>query len=260
MGDASVGVTRRVRSSLLLPRVALDAGLWALDHAARALVALGVTANAITVSSVVLAAIGGVLLAFGEFGWASAAMIAASLGDALDGMVARRSRSASMAGALLDASVDRYEEFFFLGGLAVYFHTSTSALAVILAALVGSFMVSYGSAKAEAFGVPVPPGAMRRAERAVCLCAGVVATALLPPATHGYTLPSWAAGAPILFMVAVVAVGANVSAIRRLRLLARGRPVLPDDAIESVDSEPASDPEPVSTPEPTQVVAAPHAP
>jgi CDP-diacylglycerol--glycerol-3-phosphate 3-phosphatidyltransferase len=242
MGDASVGVTRRVRSSLLLPRVALDAGLWALDHAARALVALGVTANAITVSSVVLAAIGGVLLAFGEFGWASAAMIAASLGD------------------VLDASVDRYEEFFFLGGLAVYFHTSTSALAVILAALVGSFMVSYGSAKAEAFGVPVPPGAMRRAERAVCLCAGVVATALLPPATHGYTLPSWAAGAPILFMVAVVAVGANVSAIRRLRLLARGRPVLPDDAIESVDSEPASDPEPVSTPEPTQVVAAPHAP
>jgi CDP-diacylglycerol---glycerol-3-phosphate 3-phosphatidyltransferase len=260
MMEASHGVRgSRARSSLLLPRGAMDASLWALDLVARGLVALGVTANAITVSSVVLAAIGGVLLAFGEFGWAGAAMVAASLGDALDGMVARRSRSASMAGALLDASVDRYEEFFFLGGLAVHFHDSTPALVVMLAALVGSFMVSYGSAKAEAFGVPVPAGAMRRAERAVCLCGGVLAMPVFAWATRDYALPGWATDAPILFMVTVVAVGANVSAVRRLRLLAAGRPsVARSTAV--VEVEPVSDVEPASDPEPTTHVAAPHAP
>jgi CDP-diacylglycerol--glycerol-3-phosphate 3-phosphatidyltransferase len=264
MGEAAVGVrSGGARSSLLLPKTALDAALWGLDHVARVLIALGVTANAITVSSVVLAAIGGVLLACGLFGWAAVAMVAASLGDALDGMVARRTGSASVAGALLDASVDRYEEFFFLGGLAVHFHESTGALLLTLAALAGSFMVSYGSAKAEALGAPVPPGAMRRAERAVCLCAGVVMMPVFTWAARGSALPAWAADAPILFMLAVVAVGANVSAIRRLRFLALGGSKSPARLVstaELLEDEPEeaerdSDPDPGA-----QVVVAPHAP
>ncbi len=264
MTNASVGVrASEARSSLLLPKAALDAALWSLGYVARGLIALGVTANAITVSSVVLAAVGGVLLGFGLFGWAAVAMVAASLGDALDGMVARRTGSASVAGALLDASVDRYEEFFFLGGLAVHFHESTGALLLTLAALAGSFMVSYGSAKAEALGAPVPPGAMRRAERAVCLCAGVVLTPVFSWAAEGSALPSWATDAPILFMLAVVAVGANVSAIRRLRFLARGgsrtraRIAPPAESLgdEQDDAEPDSHPDPGA-----QVVVAPHAP
>ena len=56
----------------------------------------------------------------------------------------------SVGGALLDASGDRYQEFFFLGGLAMFFRGSPPALMATLAALAGSFMVSYSSAKAEA--------------------------------------------------------------------------------------------------------------
>lgn len=198
MSDASVRVRAgQARSSLVLPRAALDAALWCLDHVARGLIALGVTANAISVSSVVLAGIAGALLCYGQFGWAAVAMVIASLGDALDGLVARRTGTASVAGALLDASIDRYEEFFFLGGLAVYFHDSVAALALTLLALAGSFMVSYGSAKAEALGVPVPPGAMRRAERAVFLCAGVATTPVFAWAAVGSAVPAWAGQAPI---------------------------------------------------------------
>jgi CDP-diacylglycerol--glycerol-3-phosphate 3-phosphatidyltransferase len=205
----------------VLPQGVARCGLWALDHVARALIALGATANSVTIGSVVLAATGGLLLALGHFGWAAVAMVAASLGDALDGLVARRTGSASVAGALLDASVDRYEEFFFLAGLSVYLHEVIWALLLALAALAGSFMVSYGSAKAEALRVPVPPGAMRRVERAVVLCAGVTVAALLGGVSRTVAIPPWGPLAPLYASLAIVAIVSNVSAIRRLRSLAR---------------------------------------
>jgi CDP-diacylglycerol--glycerol-3-phosphate 3-phosphatidyltransferase len=211
-------------------------GLRGLDHAARGLIGAGVSANAVTVASVVTAAGGGVLLGFGYFGWASIAMIAASLGDALDGLVARRTGTSSVAGALLDASVDRYEEFFFLAGLSVYLHQVVWAFVLALTALAGSFMVSYGSAKAEALGVPVPPGAMRRVERAVVLCTGVAATFLCGAAARAAWLPAWAALAPLYGSLGVVAVVSNVSAIRRLRFLARqSRPAVVVPAPHPID-------------------------
>lgn len=172
------------------------------------LVRCGVTADTVTLVSLALALGAAILLATGHFGPAAAVMIVASLGDALDGLMARQSASASVAGALLDASADRYGELFFLGGIAIRFRDSVAILSLTLAAIAGSFMVSYGSAKAEAIGVPVPPGAMRRAERAVCLCAGVLLASML-------------GGGAIVAAVALVAVVGNVSAIRRLVKLAR---------------------------------------
>jgi CDP-diacylglycerol--glycerol-3-phosphate 3-phosphatidyltransferase len=217
MGDA----TDRLRGSIWLPRAASLAVLDGLDCLARAVIAVGVSANAVTLGSLLLAAIAGVLLGAGAFGWAAAAMIAASLGDALDGLVARRSHTASVGGAVLDASVDRYEEALLLGGLAVHFRASPLLLAIAIGALAGSFMVSYGSAKAEAIGARVPPGAMRRAERAACLCAGVALTPIFGALARAGVVPPWLSEAPAIVAVAAVAVGANVSAIRRLRRLAR---------------------------------------
>ncbi|HEY6460678.1 MAG TPA: hypothetical protein VIY73_11025, partial [Polyangiaceae bacterium] len=153
---------------------------------------------------------------------------------------------------LLDASIDRYEEFFFLGGLAIYFRASTPALVLALLAMCGSFMVSYGSAKAEALGVPVPPGAMRRAERAVILCVGVALMPVFAWAVDAGKLPVWALDGPVFAALLAVGVGANVSAIRRLRFLAHGRPVWSAAALARIshqqeedselDQEPASDP------------------
>jgi CDP-diacylglycerol--glycerol-3-phosphate 3-phosphatidyltransferase len=211
------------RVSLVLPDAACAAVLRGLDHVATALIALGVSANVITSLCIALGAGAGVLLAFGQFGFAAAAMVVASLGDAVDGLVARRSGSVSVAGALLDASGDRYQEFFFLGGLAVFFRESPIALVTTLAALAGSFMVSYSSAKAEALGVPVPPGVMRRAERAVCLCLATAMAAIWDPwVTTRAGLHSGTEALPVLIAVFLIAVVANISAVRRLCLLARG--------------------------------------
>jgi CDP-diacylglycerol--glycerol-3-phosphate 3-phosphatidyltransferase len=140
----------------------------------------------------------------------TAALFAAlgSLGDALDGLVARMSQTASDAGEVLDAAVDRYGELFFLGGAAFLLRYEPWALVAALAAIGGGFMVSYATAKAEALRMPAPRGAMRRPERAAYLTAGAAIASLV-----GGT---W----PLVAAVVLVAVVANVSAVLRLRWLA----------------------------------------
>jgi CDP-diacylglycerol--glycerol-3-phosphate 3-phosphatidyltransferase len=150
-----------------------------LSPVARGLVAAGVTANAVTAVALALSLAAALLLASGRFAAATPFIVFASIGDALDGVLARMSATASPGGALFDAAADRYQEMAILAGLAIHLREDVASLAIVLAALLASFMVSYGSAKAEALRVPVPPGSMRRLERSVCLCAGV---ALVPVA------------------------------------------------------------------------------
>jgi phosphatidylglycerophosphate synthase len=196
---------------------------WLLSPLVDGLAAVGVRANEVTVVSLVAGFVAGGALALDQFGWATAAILFASLGDAVDGMLARRTGSASVGGALLDAAVDRYGEFFILAGLAVLFHDRAPMLLLVLVALAGSFMVSYGSAKAEALRVAVPDGMMRRAERATVLCIGVAVVPFAGVVARRFDLP-WVHHAPILAALALVAIGANASAVRRLRLLALSAP------------------------------------
>jgi CDP-diacylglycerol--glycerol-3-phosphate 3-phosphatidyltransferase len=212
-----------LRGSPLVPRALSDPLLRFLDRAAHHLVRAGISANAVTGASMALAVLGGVLLGLGAFVLATPAMVLACLGDALDGLVARRSATVSVGGALLDASVDRYGEFFFLGGLAVYFRASTPVLVLALLALAGSFMVSYASAKAEALRLPAPPGLMRRPERAIWTCGGVALTALLVALAPVVPLSWWTARGPVVAALGVLAVFANASAMRRLRSLAQSQ-------------------------------------
>ncbi len=95
MSDVSARLSAaQSRTLAVVPGGVLNAAMWCLDRVAVGLIALGVTANGITIFSVVLAAAAGGLLAFGYFGMAAVAMVIASLGDALDGLVARRTGTA----------------------------------------------------------------------------------------------------------------------------------------------------------------------
>jgi CDP-diacylglycerol--glycerol-3-phosphate 3-phosphatidyltransferase len=192
----------------------------ALIPVARILVAAGISANAVTALALALSLVSAVMLALGRFDVAGPLIVLASVGDALDGIVARVGATASARGALFDSAADRYQELFILSALAVHLRASVPALALVLAALLASFMVSYGSAKAEAFRVPVPDGSMRRFERALCICAGVLLVPLAARFVHAGALHPWLAEAPILVALAVVAVVGNVSAALRLRVIA----------------------------------------
>lgn len=210
----------RHAGSVLLGTGTFRTAYRALQPVARALVAAGVSANAITAASAVLGLAGGVLLATGHLGIAALVVALASIGDALDGLVAQSTHTASTGGALLDAAVDRYQELALLAGLALWFRGSLVVLGLVLLAVAGSFMVSYGSAKAEAFHVAVPPGAMRRAERAVCLVAGLALSPVVASAAAAAGLPAAIGDVPIVLALAVVGVVANVSAVRRLFTIA----------------------------------------
>ncbi len=243
------GVPRYARvdaagSSALLGKGAMEAGYWSLQPVGRALIALGLTANGVTLISLGLGLMAAVALAFGHFGIGAALTAVATLGDALDGIVARQTGTASDAGEVFDAAVDRYQEFFFLGGLAVYFRADPAALVLTLVALLGSFMVSYGTAKAEALGVPAPRGAMRRVERAVYRDGGVVFAPVAAAIAARFGLPTWVEHLPIFLALGLVGGVGNVSAVRRLLAVARAvahRDTMPEPARPATSEAPEAD-------------------
>jgi CDP-diacylglycerol---glycerol-3-phosphate 3-phosphatidyltransferase len=206
--------------SILLGRAIMEmAYLW-LDPIASGCARRGISANAITSLSLAFGVAAGAALALGHFGVAALLTAVSSLGDALDGAVARKRGATSIAGEIFDAAVDRYEEMFFLGGLALYYRSDPATLGLVLSAIAGSFMVSYGTAKAEALGVAAPRGALRRAERAFCLGAGAWLSPLAQELVMLLHLPPFVADAPMLIALALIAIGANFSAIRRLAKVA----------------------------------------
>ncbi len=221
-GRARFARTDAAGGSRLLSKGLMEMGYSWLQPLGRLCVRLGVHPDALTGAALLLALLSGVALAAGHFGVAALLVGVSALGDVLDGLVARASGRAGPRGALFDASADRYGEFFFLAGLMLHWSEDRALLALPLAALLGSYMVSYGSAKAEGLRVKVPGGSMRRAERAVWLCGGALLTPLFAAALDraGYG-PALAqpllAEAPAFFAVGLVALVSNVSAVLRLR-------------------------------------------
>jgi phosphatidylglycerophosphate synthase len=185
---------------------------------------LRITPNMITAFSLVPAMLSAYFLAEGHFGLGAILATGSGFCDMLDGMLARRYGTTSDVGELFDAAMDRYVEFFLLAGLTFYFRHQPVVEVVCLAALLGSFMVSYSTAKAEALDVPPPKGAMRRAERAVYLIVGCWLVPLWARVMPG---PGTFAGLairqefPVELAMLVVAVVANVSAVRRMLRIAQ---------------------------------------
>jgi CDP-diacylglycerol--glycerol-3-phosphate 3-phosphatidyltransferase len=220
---ARSGVPQRIErvdlegASALLSRGMLESLYSVIVPIGRACARLGVTPNAISGFSVLLAFCAGALFADDSLGLGSVFAVAAMGCDALDGFVARSSGVASRAGEVIDAAVDRCVELCLFAGLAVHLRGQPSELWLALAALGGSFLVSYSTAKAEALGVVPPRGSMRRTERAFLLILG----AGLTPLTVGLGVPAPVAEAPLLIALVWLAVGTNVSAIARFSYVVR---------------------------------------
>ena len=147
-----------------------------------------VTPNALTAGGVTLCALASVLVYFEYrhellFFWLGAAFfVAGSLLDILDGALARFSGKASPFGAFVDSTTDRISEAFMLGAIALVLlrDGSEAGIALTVAALTGSFLVSYTRARAEALGLRGDVGIGSRAERVVVITAGLVLAPWLP--------------------------------------------------------------------------------
>lgn len=215
---ATVGRARHARvekegRSALVGKGAMEGLYWWLQPIASASARLGITADAITWLSLLIGLAAAGALATGHLGLGALLACIAAVSDALDGLVARAAGTASDAGEVLDAAVDRWVDFALVAGLGIAFRAEVLVLVLALGAAHASFMVSYSTAKAEALHVVPPRGSMRRTERTVLV---VGACALAPLVER---LRPGGAELTVAFALAVVAVFGNVSAALRLRAI-----------------------------------------
>ena len=141
-----------------------------------------VTPNVLTASGVSLCLAAAVLVPLETrnellFYWLAAALfVVGSLLDILDGALARAGGKSTPFGAFLDSTTDRIGEGAMLAAIALVFSRQGMDWAVVLAvaAVVGSFLVSYTRARAEALGLRGDVGLGSRAERVVVITAGLV--------------------------------------------------------------------------------------
>ena len=184
-----------------------------LDKLGKWLAGQGVTANQVTVAGLVLVSVAALQLAQGQF-LAGALLLLCSLPlDALDGAVARAAGQGSPFGMVLDSTLDRYADGFIFAAFGYYFagQGRQDMLAASLAALLGSFLVSYIRARADdaKVGVSATVGLFSRLERVIVLLLMTFAAGILD------------SDAPLQVGLLVLAVGANITALQRLRYVHR---------------------------------------
>src|SRR6266542_1298658 len=181
---------------------------WVRRHAEALMTALGrtpLTPNQVTVVGLGLTFAAAALAAFGHLRWAGFVLIFAGTCDILDGALARSTKTSYPYGAFLDSTLDRYSEGAVYLGLAAYFITVDGPLQewlvlATLAALAGSFLVSYVRARAQSLGFVCKSGLFQRPERVVVTVIGLL--------FGGYVLYG------VVFLLAIVT---NITALQRIR-------------------------------------------
>jgi CDP-diacylglycerol--glycerol-3-phosphate 3-phosphatidyltransferase len=148
----------------------------ALDAIGGFCLRLGISPNAMTLLGLMGALLGAILLALGAIPVGGLIVLLAGATDALDGTMARLRGEATRFGAFLDSTSDRVAELCLFGALAVHFALGGGALGVALAfaAAIGSVMVSYEKARAEALGFECKVGLLTRMERYMVLCPALI--------------------------------------------------------------------------------------
>ena len=193
-----------MRESAVLHRVKEGYTTGARTLASRSIVGLArtrVTPNALTTAGVSLCLAAAVLVYFEYrdellFYWLGALVfVLGSILDILDGALARAGGKTTPFGSFLDSTTDRVGEGAMLGAIALVFsrHGNQVALGAAVAAVAGSFLVSYTRAKAEALGLRGDVGLGSRAERVVVVTAGLVLApwGVLPWAIYLLTATAW---------------------------------------------------------------------
>ncbi|MDP9315247.1 MAG: glycosyltransferase [Chloroflexota bacterium] len=136
-----------------------------------------ITPNMLTILGLLLTLAVTLTLAAGHLVWGGILVLLTSAFDMLDGALARATERNSKFGAFFDSTIDRYSEaLIFLGLLLHYQGVQGSQLQVglVYLAIIGSLMVSYTRARAEALGLDCKVGILARPERIILLSIGLI--------------------------------------------------------------------------------------
>jgi CDP-diacylglycerol---glycerol-3-phosphate 3-phosphatidyltransferase len=158
------------------------------------------TPNAISLTGLVLNVVAAVLITQRLFFLAGITFIVGSIMDTLDGRYSRMSGKGTPFGAFLDSTLDRAEEGIVLTAVAAYFakvKQDDVAVAAVVITVLGSLLVSYTRARAEALGVECKVGLATRAVRVVILSIGLVFA-------RGASLGDFSLLKPAIYVMAVL--------------------------------------------------------
>ena len=146
------------------------------SYARERLIESRLTPNAISMVGLLGNLVAAALVTQRLFVLAGVAFILGSVMDTLDGRYSRMSGKGTLFGAFLDSTLDRIEEGIVLAAVAGYFASRGEdfAAAMCVVAVLGSLMVSYTRARAEALGVECKVGLATRPVRVVILSVGLI--------------------------------------------------------------------------------------
>lgn len=157
-----------------------------LEAEARAIHRIGLSPNKVSAIGITLAFFSALVYTMWQVNTfylllAAALLLVSGFCDALDGILARLYDETTGFGGFLDSLLDRYADAVVYGGIIV------SGLCDVLwglAAIIGSLLVSYSRARAEAAGIEMESiGLAERAERMIVLVAASVTAAFWQPRT-----------------------------------------------------------------------------
>lgn len=194
---------KRIRESII------NVYLGAIEPVAALLCRLRVSPNALTSVGTLCSVAAGVAFGMGHIRTAGFIIGLTAIFDVLDGVVARRTGQSTVFGAFYDSTLDRVADGALLGGIAYFFasspvHRNMPMVAVSIAGIIATFLVSYTRARAEGLGIDAKMGIMQRAERVVLLSA--------PQAIFGLAL----SGRVLMAVVCILAFTAWITAIQRI--------------------------------------------
>lgn len=158
-----------------------DAAREILARSMRGVAKTKLTPDMLTLAGVALCLAGAVLIGFEDrneklmFWLGGILFIAGSVADILDGALARAASKGTIFGAFLDSTFDRLGEAAVLTAIGLSFMRDGNEVALVatFAAVVGSFLVSYTRARAEALGLRGDIGFGSRVERVVIISIGL---------------------------------------------------------------------------------------
>jgi len=143
--------------------------------AVRLLARTSITPSTLTWFGFLLAVGAAALIIGGHIFAAGFVVLFAGFFDILDGALARHTNRTTRFGAVLDSTLDRLSEAVLLIGILLYFSNQSSvAVLLVCLALLGSLLVSYIRARAEALGLECQVGLFTRAERVIVLALGLL--------------------------------------------------------------------------------------
>jgi CDP-diacylglycerol--glycerol-3-phosphate 3-phosphatidyltransferase len=188
--------------------------LRAIEPAIAFLARNNVSPNTITTVGTLLTVAASIVYATGHIMTAGWVMNVTAFFDVADGEVARRTGKSSVFGAFYDSTLDRVADGALMAGLAFFYatnpvHHNLYMVVVCLVCMIGTFLISYTRARAEALGIDAKVGVMQRPERMVLLS--------VPQSLFGLFWNGWV----LMAIIILLTVTAWITAVQRIAFVHR---------------------------------------